>query len=59
MIDPDFNDPEKLHRLHAQKLEAMKTLMNEIVANPESVKVSDMQKVINFLDQSSDSVTDQ
>jgi len=32
MIDPNFNDPEKLHRLHAQKLEAMKTLMNEIRA---------------------------
>lgn len=60
MIDPNFADPEKAHKLHAQKLEAMKMLMNEIVDNPESVKMNDLQKVINFLDQSTtNDVTDQ
>lgn len=60
MIDPNFADPEKAHRLHAQKLEAMKALMTEIVDNPEGVKVDEIQKVINFLDQpTTDSVTDQ
>ena len=37
MIDPNFADPGKAHKLHAQKLEAMKMLMNEIVDNPENV----------------------
>jgi hypothetical protein len=56
MTDSNFHDPEKAHKLHAQKLEAMKTLMNKIVDNPESVKVTDIQKTINF---SSNNVTDQ
>jgi len=60
MLDPNFSDPEKAHRLHAQKLEAMKMLMNEIVSNPESVKSDDLQKMMNFLDQpTTDTVTDQ
>jgi hypothetical protein len=60
MTDSEFMDPEKAHRLHAQRLETMKTLMNKIVENPESVKVSDMQKVINFSDEIAiNDVTDQ
>jgi hypothetical protein len=48
MTDSNFYDPEKAHKLHVQKLETMKTLMNKIAENPESVKVTDIEKVINF-----------
>ena len=48
MTDPNFYDPEKAHKLHVEKLESMKILMNKIAENPESVKVTDIEKVINF-----------
>jgi hypothetical protein len=60
MTNSNFFDPEKAYELHTQKLEAMKTLMGKIVDNPESVKMSDLQNVINFSDQvTTNNVTDQ
>lgn len=50
MIDPRFQNPEQLQRLHQQKMEAMKVLMAEIIDNPTGVEVDEMKKVIDFLD---------
>jgi hypothetical protein len=53
MIDPRFQNPEQLQRLHQQKMEAMKVLMAEIIDNPTGVKVDEMKKVIDYLDKDS------
>jgi hypothetical protein len=51
MIDPNFQDPEQLQRLHRQKMEAMKVLMSEIIDNPSGVKVDELKQVIDYLDK--------
>jgi hypothetical protein len=50
MIDPNFQDPKQLQRLHQQKMEAMKVLMSEIIDNPSGTKVDELKKVIDYLD---------
>ncbi len=50
MIDPNFQDPKQLQRLHQQKMEAMKVLMSEIIDNPSGSKVDELKKVIDYLD---------
>lgn len=60
MIDPNFNDPEQLQRLHQQKMDAMKVLMSEIIDNPTGVKVDELKQVIDYLDKpATNDVTDQ
>jgi hypothetical protein len=51
MIDPNFQDPEQLQRLHRQKMEAMKVLMSEIMDNPSMSNTSELKKVIDYLDK--------
>jgi hypothetical protein len=58
MIDPRFTDPEQLQRLHQQKMEAMKVLMNEIIDNPSMSNVSELKKVIDYLDKDSNNNDD-
>ena len=60
MIDPNFNDPEQLQRLHKQKMDAMKVLMSEIIDNPSGIKVDELKQVIDYLDKpATNDVTDQ
>lgn len=60
MIDPNFNDPEQLQRLHQQKMDAMKVLMSEIIDNPTGIKVDELKQVIDYLDKpATNNVTDQ
>jgi hypothetical protein len=49
MLDPNFQDSEYLQRLHQQKMEAMKVLMNEIVENPSGVSTNDLMQVVDYL----------
>ena len=58
MIDPNFQNPEQLQRLHKQKMEAMKVLMAEIIDNPTGVEVDEMKKVIDYLDKDSNNNDD-
>lgn len=60
MIDPNFNDPEQLQRLHQQKMDAMKVLMSGIIDNPTGIKVDELKQVIDYLDKpATNNVTDQ
>ena len=59
MLDPNFQDPEQLQRLHQQKMDAMKVLMSEIIDNPSGVKVDELKQVIDYLDKQNNNVTEE